>query len=109
MDVEKTVQFLLEQQAVFAARMGKLHTLLEQMAINEVAIEKGQARFDTNMRELQDRTKRSHPRLKPSDQRVARLDETQAKREALLQALIERIDRLIEILNGRFGTKGSVA
>ena len=109
MDVEKTVQFLREQQAVFAARMGELHTIVEQMAVNQVAAEKGQARFDANMRELRNRTKRSRQRLKRSDQRKARFDEMQAKTEAMIQALIERIDRLVEILNGCPGTNGSVA
>ena len=109
MDLEQTKQFLREQQAVFVARMGKLHTLLEQIAVNQVEIENGQARFRANMRELRKRTKRSRKRSKRSDQRPARLDETQGKREAKLEALIERIDRLIEILNGRFGTNGVVA
>ena len=103
MDFDETKQYLREQQAVFVARMGKLHTLLEQIAVNQVEIENGQARFRANMCELRKRTKRSRKRSKRSDQRPA------AKTEAMLQALIERIDRLIEILNGRFGTNGVVA
>ena len=108
MDVEKTVKFLLQQRAASAARMGELHTIVEQMAVNQVATEKGQARFDANMRELQDRTKRSHQRLKRTGQRMLRPDETQAKTEAMVQALIGRIDRLVDILNGRHGANGSV-
>ena len=103
MDLEQTKQFLREQQAAFEARMGELRTLLEQIAVNQVEIDKGQVRFDANMRELRNRAKRSRQRLKRSDQRKA------AKTEAMLQALIERIDRLVEILNGRFGANASVA
>ena len=109
MDVEKTKQFLQEQQAAFAARMARLRILLEQIAVNQVEIEKGQARFEENMRELRNRTKRSRQGLNRSDQRMAWRDETQANTEAMLQALIERIDRLIEILNRRFGTNGTTA
>ena len=103
MDAEKTKQFLRKQQAFFEARMGELHTLLEQIAVNQVAIDKGQARFDANTRELRNRAKRSRQRLKRSDQRKA------AKTEAMVQALIGRIDRLVDILNGRHGANGSVA
>ena len=109
MDVEKTLRFLLEQRAASAARMGELHTIVEQMAVNQVADEKARARFDANLRELQDRTKGSHQRRKRSDQRMPRPDETQAKTEAMVQALIGRIDRLVDILNGRHGANGSVA
>ena len=53
MDVEKTVEFLLEQQAVSAARMGELHTIVHEMALNQVALGKAQARFDANMQQIQ--------------------------------------------------------
>ena len=109
MDIEKSMRFLREQDAVFAAWKGKVHALLEQVAVNQAEIEKGQAHWDANMREGRNRGKRTRRRLKRADRRKARMDEMQAKRETRLEALIERIDRLIEILNRRFGTNGTTA
>ena len=47
MDVEKTMQFLLEQQAVFASRM-------DELAINLVAIGKAQVRFGQQQARIQE-------------------------------------------------------
>ena len=46
MDVEKTIQFLLEQEAVFAFRMDTLAVRMDELATNAVAIGKAQVRFD---------------------------------------------------------------
>ena len=55
MDVEKTVQFLLEQQAVFTSQMGELRTIVHDMAVDQVALGKAQARSDANMLDFQGR------------------------------------------------------
>ena len=95
MDVEKTVQFLLEQQAASAARMGELHTIVEQMAINQVALGKAQARFDANM--------------KRSDKRMDRLEQNMERADQRMDRIEQNMDRLVNALNGRFGANGSVA
>ena len=109
MDVEKTVQFLLEQQAASAARMGELHTIVEQMALNQVLLGKAQARFDSNMRDLQSHTKRSDQRMERIEHNMERHDKKQEQTEAMVQALVGQVDRLVKTLDGRFGTNGSGA
>ena len=116
MDVEKTVQFLLEQQAASAARMGELHTIVEQMALNQVALGKAQARFDSNMLDLQSHMKRSDQRMERIEHNMERhghnmerLDKKQERTEAMVQALVGQVDRLVKTLDGRFGTNGSGA
>ena len=123
MDVEKTVQFLLEQQTVFTSQMGELHTIVHDMAVNQVALGKAQARFDANMRELQSHLERSaqrmdrieqnmerfDQRMERLDQNMERLDEKQERTEAMVQALVGQVDRLVKTLDGRFGANGSAA
>ena len=82
--------------------MGELHTIVEQMALNQVALGKAQARFDANMLKLQ-----SH--MERFEQRMQRFDEKQEKTEAMVQALVGQVDRLVNTLNGRFGANGSGA
>ena len=60
MDVEKTVQFLLEQQAAFASRMDEmasgmkdLRSVVREMADNQVVLSRTQVHFATNMKDLQ--------------------------------------------------------
>ena len=102
MDVEKTVQFLLEQQAVFTSQMGELHTIVHDMAVNQVALGKAQARFDANMQRFDQRMERL-------EQRMERFDEKQDRTEAMVQALVGQVDRLVKTLDGRFGANGSGA
>ncbi len=109
MDVEKTVQFLLEQQAVFTSQMGELHTIVHDMAVNQVALGKAQARFDANMRRSDQRMERLEQNMERFEQRMERLDEKQDRTEAMVQALVGQVDRLVKTLDGRFGTNGSGA
>ena len=88
MDVEKTVQFLLEQQAVFSSQMGELHTIVHDMAVNQVALGKAQTRFDANMRDLQEQQKQT---------------------AETVQRMGVRVDRLVQALENRFGVNGSAA
>ncbi len=93
MDVEKTVQFALEQQAVFTSQMGELRTTVHDMAVNQLALGKGQARFDANMRDLQGNMRNLQERQKQTDETVQRLG--------------VRVDRLVQALEIRFGVNGS--
>ncbi len=102
MDVEKTVQFLLEQQAVFTSQMGELHTIVHDMAVNQVALGKAQTRFDANMRQLQATTKDLQGNMLDLQERQKRTDET-------VDRLGVRVDRLVQALENRFGTNGSAA
>ncbi len=95
MDVEKTVQFLLEQQAVFTSQMGELHTIVHDMAVNQVALGKAQARFDANMREFQGNMRDLQEQHKQTDETVQRMG--------------VRVDRLVQALENRFGVNGSAA
>ncbi len=108
MDVEKPVQFLLEQQAASAVRMGELHTIVEQMALNQVLLGKAQARFDSNMRDLQSHKKRSDQRMEGSSTTGSGTIKNRST-EAMVQALVGQVDRLVKTLDGRFGTNGSGA
>ena len=93
MDVEKTVEFLLEQQASFASKMGELRdqqavfasqmtalgekmtalgTVVHELAVNQVALGKAQTRTDETVRQLG-----------------------------------QRVDRLVEALENRFGSNGT--
>ena len=102
MDVEKTVQFLLEQQAVFTSQMGELHTIVEQMAVNQVALGKAQARFDANMQAMQ-----SH--MRDLQNNMGDLQERQKHTDETVDRLGIRVDRLVQALQSRFGTNGSAA
>ena len=93
MDVEKTVQFLLEQQAVFTSQMGELRTIVHDMAVNQLALGKGQARFDANMREFQGNMRDLQEQHKQTDETVQRMG--------------VRVDRLVQALENRFGANGS--
>ena len=95
MDVEKNVQFLLEQQAVFTSQMGELHTIVHDMAVNQVALGKAQTRFDANMQDLQG-TMRD-------------LQEQQKQTAETVQRMGVRVDRLVQALENRFGVNGSAA
>ncbi len=53
MDVEKTMQFLLEQQAVFASRMDELAINLVAIGKAQVRSEQRQERFEKRIEELQ--------------------------------------------------------
>jgi len=109
MDVEKTMQFLLEQQAASAARMGELHTIVEQMALNQVALGKAQARFDSNMRTMQATTESIQANMREFQENMQRLQEGQKRTDETVDRLGVRIDRLVQSLQGRFGTNGSTA
>ena len=93
MDVEKTVELLLEQQAVSAARMGELHTIVHEMALNQVALGKAQARFDANMQQIQGT--------------MQGLQEQQKQTDETVQQLGVRVERLVQALENRFGSNGS--
>ena len=95
MDAEKTVRFLLEQQAVFTSRMGELRTIVHDMAVNQVALGKAQTRFDANMRQLQGN--------------MLDLQEQQKSADGTVDRLGVRVDRLVQALENRFGTNGSAA
>ena len=100
MDVEKTVEFLLEQQAVSAARMGELHTIVHEMALNQVALGKAQARFDTNMQQIQGTMQGLQGNMQGLQEQQKQTDET-------VQQLGVRVDRLVQALENRFGSNGS--
>ncbi len=115
MDAEKTVQFLLEQQAAFAARMGEVHTIVEQMAVNQVALGKAQSRFDASMREMQSHAQRADQRferlgqnMERSDQRMERIEQNMERADQRMDRIEQNMDRLVNALNGRFGANGSV-
>ena len=109
MDVEKTVQFLLEQQAASAARMGELHTIVEQMAINQVALGKAQTRFDANMKRSDQRMDRFEQNMERADQRMGRLEQNMERADQRMDRIEQNMDRLVNALNGRFGANGSSA
>ena len=75
MDVEETIQFLLEQEAVFASRM-------DELAINLVAIGKAQVRYNQQQAEIQ-KLQVGH------EERIVRLENG-------LESLSTKLDRLIE-------------
>ena len=75
MDVEKTMQFLLEQEAVFTSRM-------DELAINLVAIGKAQVRFGQQQARVQE-LQIGH------EERIRRLEEG-------LDSLTTKLDRLFE-------------
>ena len=79
MDVEKTIQFLLEQEAVFASRM-------DELAINLVAIGKAQVRLE----QRQERFEQQIQKLQVGhEERILRL-------ESNFESLSAKLDRLIE-------------
>ncbi len=100
MDVEKTVEFLLEQQAVSAARMGELHTIVHEMALNQVALGKAQARFDANMQQIQGTMQGLQGNMQGLQEQQKQTDET-------VQQLGVRVERLVQALENRFGSNGS--
>ena len=102
MDVEKTVQFLLEQQAVFTSQMGELHTIVHDMAVNQVALGKAQTRFDANMRDLQGTMRDLQGTMRD-------LQEQQKQTAETVQRMGVRVDRLVQALENRFGANGSAA
>ncbi len=116
MDVEKTVQFLLEQQAASAARMGELHTIVEQMALNQVALGKAQTRFDANMRamqatttDLQGNMRDLQGNMRDLQGNMRELQERQKRTDETVDRLGIRVDQLVQALQSRFGTNGNVA
>ena len=102
MDVEKTVEFLLEQQAVSAARVGELHTIVHEMALNQVALGKAQARFDANLGQIQ-------ASMQGFQENMRDLQERQKKTDETVQQMGVRVDRLVQALENRFGSNGSAA
>ena len=100
MDVEKTVEFLLEQQAVSAARMGELHTIVHEMALNQVALGKAQARFDANMQQIQGTMQGIQGNMRELQAQQKQTGET-------VQQLGVRVDRFVQALENRFGSNGS--
>ena len=79
MDVEKTMQFLLEQQAVFASRM-------DELAINLVAIGKAQVRFEQRQQRFEQRIEELQV---GHEERILRLENS-------LESLTTKLDRLFE-------------
>ena len=92
MDVEKTIQFLLEQEAVFASRM-------DELATNLVAIGKAQSRFDQQQQRLQDMQLNQ-------EERIQRLEEAQERTTKTIDALGRNIDQLVDLMRGGFETNG---
>ena len=92
MDVEKTIQFLLEQEAVFASRM-------DTLATNLVAIGKAQVRFDQQQQRLQDMQLNQ-------EERIQRLEEAQERTTNTIDALGRHIDQLVDLMRGGFETNG---
>ena len=68
--------------------MGELHTIVHDMAVNQVALGKAQTRFDANMRDLQEQQKQT---------------------AETVQRMGVRVDRLVQALENRFGVNGSAA
>ncbi len=93
MDVEKTMQFLLEQEAVFASRM-------DELAINLVAIGKAQSRFDQQQQRLQDMQLNQ-------EERIQRLEEAQRSAAQEVQSLGRHVKQLVDLVRGGFETNGS--
>ena len=79
MDVEKTVEFLLEQQASAASQMSDVRTVLHELAVNQVALGKAQVT----------------------------LGNAQTRTDETVRKLGERVDRLVEALQNRFGSNGT--
>ena len=109
MDVEKTVQFLLEHQAAFASRMDEmaaamtdLRSVVHEMAVNQVALSKTQVRFAADMKDLQGAMGELQDIMRGLQERQKRTDET-------VDRLGIRVDRLVQALENRFGTNGSAA
>ena len=86
MDVEKTMQFLLEQQAVFASQM-------DELAINLVAIGKAQVRSEQRQERSEQRQERFEKRIEElqigHEERIRHLEEG-------LDSLTTKLDRLFE-------------
>ena len=93
MDVEKTIQFLPEQQAVFATRM-------DGLATNLVAVGKAQVRFDQQQQRLQEMQVNQ-------EERIQRLEEAQERTAKTIDALGRNIDQLADLMRGGFETNGS--
>ena len=93
MDVEKTMQFLLEQEAVFASRM-------DELAINLVAIGKAQSRFDQQQQRLQDMQLNQ-------EERIQRLEDAEERTTKTIDALGRHIDQLVDLMRGGFETNRS--
>ena len=79
MDVEKTMQFLLQQQAVFASRMDELAINLVAIGKAQVRSEQRQERFEKRIEELQ----------VGHEERIRHLEEG-------LDSLTTKLDRLFE-------------
>ena len=82
MDVEKTMQFLLDQQAVFASRM-------DELAINLVAIGKAQVRHDQRQTRFEEFEQRIQELQVGHEERIRRLENN-------FESLTAKLDRLIE-------------
>ena len=76
---KKTVEFLLEQQASAASQMSDVRTVLHELAVNQVALGKAQVT----------------------------LGNAQTRTDETVRKLGERVDRLVEALQNRFGSNGS--
>ena len=87
MDVEKTMQFLLEQQAVFASRM-------DELAINLVAIGKAQVRYDQQQERFDQQQARFEQRQEQFEQRQERFEQFEQRIQELQVGHEERIVRL---------------
>ena len=100
MDVEKTIHFLLEQEAVFASRMDELAIRMGELATNLVAIGKAQSRFDQQQQRLQDMQVNQ-------EERIQRLEEAEERTTKTIDALGRHIDQLVDLMRGGFETNGS--
>lgn len=110
MDVEKTMQFLLDQQAVFSARMDEVTVTLKEFAVNQVALGKAQLRFDKNMKRLEANQQRIQETLlhhgersSGHEERIRRLEESEARMNAAIEHLARTVDRFLE---GGSGSNG---
>ena len=99
MDVEKTMQFLLEQEAVFASRMDMLAVRMDELATNVVAIGKAQVRFDQQQQRLQDMQLNQ-------EERIQRLEAAQERTTNTIDTLGRHIDQLADLMRGGFETNG---
>ena len=79
MDVEKTIEFLLEQQASAASQMSDVRAVLHELAVNQVALGKAQVT----------------------------LGNAQTRTDETVRKLGERVDRLVEALQNRLGSNGT--
>jgi hypothetical protein len=100
-EIERTVQFLLRQQAQFAADFEKLSAKVDGLAETVVALTGVAGQTMTIVGQLAEAQRRTDEQLRQTDARVRELAEHGHRTDARLDALIDTFERHLREDHGR--------